>query len=223
MAHKLPGFCVLLVLSLMLSTRGIPAAQSPPPHIPPLGITVPETERKELTTAVEALGREIAELKSQFHSDPQQLSLLPDIEIFHKALDWALCYDEFFEPKQIAFANTLLRQGRDRVEQLRSHRAPWLSATGLVVRGYQSKLDGSVQPYGLVVPPSIKPHVSKSCPLYVWLAGRGEKRTELAFLSERESSPGPFTPADTIVLHPYGRFCNANKFACEVNVFESMD
>ena len=146
--------CILLIISLMLPIRGIPAAQTPPPHIPPVGITVPEAERKELPTGLEALGREIAELKTQFRSDSERLRLLPDIEIFHKAVDWALRYDEFFEPKQIAFAKTLLRQAHERAAQLRSHQAPWLNATGLVVRGYQSKLDGSLQPYGLVVPSS---------------------------------------------------------------------
>ena len=36
--------------------------------------------------------------------------------------------------------------------QLAAGKAPWTTATGLVVRGYRSKIDGSVQPYGLVVP-----------------------------------------------------------------------
>jgi len=211
------AFAILLPLLF-----GTADAQTPPPHIPPPGISVPDADRQELTAGVTSLGKEISDLKKKFKSDAAHLALLPDIEIFHKAVDWALRYDEFFEPKQITFAKTLLRQGHERADQLRSGQAPWLSATGLVVRGYQSKLDGSVQPYGLVVPSNVKPRDDKSRPLYVWLAGRGEKRTELAFLSERESSPGPFTPPDTIVLHPYGRFCNANKFAGEVDVFEAM-
>ena len=40
----------------------------------------------------------------------------------------------------------------ERASQLRDGKAPWTTATGLVVRGYVSKIDGSVQPYGLVVP-----------------------------------------------------------------------
>ena len=58
------------------------------------------------------------------------LSLLPDVEVFHKAVDWALRYDEFFDPKQITFAKTVLRQGRERAAQLSSGQAPWLNATG---------------------------------------------------------------------------------------------
>jgi hypothetical protein len=43
------------------------------------------------------------------------------------------------------------------------------------------------------------------------------------FLSDRQRSPGEFQPRDTIVLHLYGRFCNASKFAGEVDLFEALD
>jgi len=47
-----------------------------------------------------------------------------------------------------------------------------------------------------------------------------KKRTELAFLApERGKLMGSFTPENAIVLHPYGRFCNANKLAGEVECF----
>jgi hypothetical protein len=34
---------------------------------------------------------------------------------------------------------------------------------------------------------------------------------------------GEFAPADTFVLHPYGRYCCANKFAGEVDTFEALE
>src|SRR6185436_19839465 len=111
----------------------------------------------------------------------------------------------------------LLDEGRERAVHLRAKRAPWLDATGLVVRGYRSKLDGSIQPYGLVVPEALRGG-SGETPLLVWLLGRGEKRTELAFLAEREGGPSQIVPKNTLVLVPYGRFCNATKFAGEVDV-----
>src|SRR3954468_17281864 len=114
-------------------------------------------------------------------------------------------------PKEIAFAKHLLEEGRQRATQLRAKQTPWLDGTGLIVRGYRSKLDGSVQPYGLVVPESLKA-ARAEIPLMVWLLGRGEKRTELAFLAEREGGPPQLTPANTIAVVPYGRFCNATKF-----------
>jgi hypothetical protein len=93
----------------------------------------------------------------------------------------------------------------------------------LVVRGYLSKIDGSVQPYGLVVPPSFVNDPSRPRRLDIWYHGRGETLSEVNFLSDRQRNPGEFVPPDTIVLHPYGRYCNANRFAGEVDTFEALD
>src|SRR5262249_7553656 len=98
-----------------------------------------------------------------------------------------------------------------------------LAARGLVVRGYVSRIDGSVQPYGLVVPDSYRLDLAHRHRLDVWLHGRGEKLTEVNFLNERQTSRGVFTPRDAFVLHPYGRYCNAFKFAGEIDVLEAMD
>ena len=90
-----------------------------PPHIPPPGIAVPDNDRQELTTNAAAFAKEISDLETRLKSDASHRDLLPDVAIFHKAVDWALRYDEFFETRQISFAKTLLRQGRERAEQLR--------------------------------------------------------------------------------------------------------
>ena len=34
---------------------------------------------------------------------------------------------------------------------------------------------------------------------------------------------GEFTPPNAFVLHPYGRYCNANKFAGEIDTFEAIE
>ena len=57
----------------------------------------------------------------------------------------------------------------------------------------------------------------------VWLHGRDNRLTELKFMEQRQRSAGTFAPANTLVLHPYGRFCNAFKFAGETDVFEAME
>ena len=36
-------------------------------------------------------------------------------------------------------------------------------------------------------------------------------------------NPGQFTPPDAFVLHPYGRYCNANNFAGEIDTFEALE
>ncbi len=214
-----------LALAYLAAGAAILPAQTPPPpakRLPPAGLAIPAAARTELTAGaatlrgeLEALARELANA-----GNARLAALLPDAEVFHKAVDWALRHDEFFDVKQIEVARRYLITGRERVAQLRGGRAPWLDATGLVLRGHRSKLDGSVQPYGLLVPPTL----SRERPnrLQVWLLGRGDKRTELAFLAEREAGPPQIVPHDTLVLVPYGRFCNATKFAGEVDVFEAM-
>ena len=216
---------VVALVTAFLASSGLaqnaPTPPAPPKRIPAAGITLTDTERAELTAGAAALRSEIDAAGRELANNPKLLALLPDAEIFHKAVDWALRYDEFMAPKEIAYARTLLTKGRERLTQLRAKQAPWLDATGLIVRGYRSKIDGSVQPYGLVVPDSMA-RATIETPLMVWLLGRGEKRTELAFLAEREAGPAQLTPKNTITLVPYGRFCNATKFAGEVDVFEAL-
>ncbi len=198
-----------------------PAANRTAKPLPPPGIAIPEADRAELATAVSAFGHEIAALRGSpatFRPD-----LLPDVEIFHKAVDWALRHDEFHDRKELAVARELLAEGRARAAALREGRAPWTSKTGLVVRGFRSALDGSVQPFGMVVPETWQ-GTGDELPraTWVWNHGRGDTLSELAFLAQRRRNAGDFAPTNTFVLHPYGRFCNATKFAGEIDVFEAL-
>ena len=136
---------------------------------------------------------------------------------------YALQYNEFFKVDEIAKAKVLLREGEERARQLAEGQAPWATATGLVVRGYVSKIDKSVQPFGLVVPASYSPTAPHRWRLDTWFHGRSETLSEVNFLADREKNPGEFTPRDTIMLHLYGRFCNASKLAGEVDFFEALD
>ncbi len=92
-----------------------------------------------------------------------------------------------------------------------------------MVRGYVSRIDRSVQPYGLVVPVTYSPSLPHRWRLDTWFHGRNEKLSELNFIWDRERNPGEFTPPNTIVLHLYGRYCNANKLAGEIDLLESLD
>lgn len=220
MTNTSPSLSRPLLTILALFAFAATALAQPPKQIPPPGITLTATDRSELTAGAAALRQEIDALTRELATDAPLLARLPDVEIFHKAVDWALRYNEFFTPKEVEFARHLLEEGRGRASQLRARKTPWLEATGLVVRGYRSKLDGSVQPYGLVVPATWKAGPNR---FMVWLLGRGEKRTELAFLAEREGRAPEVAPQNTLVLVPYGRFCNATRFAGEVDVFEAMN
>ncbi len=183
--------------------------------VPAIGIEVPAADRAELEAGLAHLRASIDKLKTG--------PLLPDVLIYHEAVRYALQYNEFFKPAEIAAAKTLLQQGETRAAQLAEGQAPWTTATGLVVRGYVSKIDKSIQPYGLVIPPSYSPTAPHRWRVDAWFHGRDEALSEVNFLTARQRSPGEFTPRDTIVLHLYGRFCNANRFAGEVDFFEALD
>ena len=141
-------FSRLLSIALLVTSSGFAAEVKP---IPPPGITIPDADRASLTAEVAALGKEIDALRSALKGRPELLALLPDVMIFHKSADWALHYDEFFEAKHLGYAKEQLELGMQRAKELRDGKPSWNSATGLVVRGYISKIDGSVQPYGLVI------------------------------------------------------------------------
>ena len=218
MKNLLPSGLVLAVALASLADGPADNVAEKVRPIPPPGIAVPEKDRAELQAGLGALGREIEALRA---APARQASLLPDVEILHKAVRYALEGGEFFKTNEIRSAKDLLKLGMERAAQLRAGTAPWLTSTGLVVRGYRSRIDGSVQPCGLVVPPA--PAGGAARRLDLWLHGRGETLSEVNFLAGRLKDPGQFTPPGAIVLHVYNRYCNAARFAGETDVFEAMD
>jgi hypothetical protein len=216
--NRVVGLWVCASLGVISVNAAEPAARAKAGKI-----AVPPLVRAELEQGVEKLGQQIAELRTALKDKPDLRGLLPDVEIFHKAVQWPLLYSEFYRSNEFGIARTLLKQGGERARALRDGQAPWLTATGLVVRAYTSKIDGSIQPYGLVVPASFRKEASRRHRLDVWLHGRDDSLTELKFISDRQRSVGEFAPTDAFVLHPYGRYCNAFKFAGEVDVFEAME
>lgn len=220
-----PLLIVAWLLAIVAPTRsGAQAADTPDSvkPIPPPGITVSAADGAALQAGIDELGHTIDALRTDLRGHADQLALLPDVQIFYNAVRYALTYDEFFNAREITVARDLLRQGMERADALRSGQTPWTTKTGLVVRGYVSRIDGSVQPYGLVIPESWSPTAPHRYRLDIWYHGRGETLSEVNFLNDRERSRGEFAPDNTIVLHPYGRYCNANRFAGEVDTFEAL-
>jgi pimeloyl-ACP methyl ester carboxylesterase len=192
--------------------------------IPPPGKSISESDRQELERGVDELRGKIDQLRESTKKKPALRDLLPDIEIFYNAVHYALKYDEFFNPSsEVPAARELLKAGMERAAELESGSPQWPKATGLTVHGYVSKIDGSVQPYGLIVPPSFTGKSDAPRRLDTWFHGRGETLSELNFLRDRMHNPGEFRPENAFVLHLYGRYCNANKFAGEIDLFEALD
>lgn len=193
----------------------MPFLNAAPPQIerrlPPAGIEIPAEDRAKLSAQVKELKDRLAAL----HRDAR-----PDAEAFVKAVDYALIHGEFYNEKELSRAYNALKIAAERIEQLQEGKTPWAKQRGLVVRGYRSSIDDSVQPYGLVIPEDLD--FDKPSPLYIWLHGRGDKTTDLHFIHGRLTSAGQIQPPGAIVLHPFGRQCIGYKSAGEIDVFEAV-
>ena len=230
----------------------VPAKKAPPANLqpnprklnPPPGVVVPAEVKAELTAGAAALGKEIESLRAALATKPTLLALLPDVQIYHNALRYALGDDIFTSTNQFNSARALLKQGSERAKQLAAGNTPWNTKAGLlalkkeiegksktpttlthipVARGYVSRIDGSVQPYGLKVPVTYLTGDDNPRRLDFWLHGRGDTLNEIAFIEGQQRSTSQFLADDTFVLEPYGRFMNAFKFAGETDVWEGLD
>lgn len=213
MLHRLA-----LISALALPLVPLPCVEDLAPIkrvLPDPGKELPLPDRQRLAGGVGELTKlvELHAARSRYAAD---------IQIFIKALDFALRFNEFYDEKDIAKdvakADWAMNQAKERLEKLDTH--PWTTQKGLVVRGFTSAIDGSVQPYGLVIPEKLD--LNKPAPLYVWLHGRQSKGTDLHFLHERAHKTGDVHPDDTIVLHAFGRQCIGFKGPGEIDVLEAI-
>ena len=192
-------------------------------RIPPAGVEVPTEIRDQLLKGIAEIDSWLAAAPETFEKQPERLVLIPDIEVYRKAVYDALTHSEFQHEREFAWATALLSEANQRAAALEKGDAYWLSQHGAVVRGFRSKLDGSVQPYGLDIPDSYDFDHPQPNRLDFWFHGRGEKTNEVAFIQQRAKGGGAIKPQDTIVLHPYARFSNANKFAGEIDCLEALE
>src|SRR5437764_1281486 len=114
--HTVENRCVVALL--FFAAVGFVRADGPKDNlaanvrpVPPPGIEVPAADRGELEAGVESLGKEISSLRTLLYRSPNLSNLIPDVQIYHNAVRYALTYNEFYKPAEIAAAKTLLKQG----------------------------------------------------------------------------------------------------------------
>lgn len=147
----------------------------------------------------------------------------PDVEVFAKGVWWALDFDTSFTKADVAAIERAGRRFRERVE---SKSEPWAKKHGKVIRGFVSAIDGSVQPYGVIIPKSYDR--SKPMRLDVVLHGSSKPvgMSELKFINrfdEGDEDKGNAPDVDYIELHPLGRVENCYRWAGETDVFEAIE
>ncbi len=198
--------------------------------VPPPGIAISEEQRGKLVAELQSLKAKVVQLQALTSTKgPQQKTAeryLPDVEIFPRAVEIALNEDGFFEPKDFDRALDVLVEGHRRADALANSAPYWIDLPlegSPTVRGYRSRLDGSVQPYGVVSTAQLPKMTGAKMRTDVWCRGRSEKGLELQFLSARLTNSDPQPAPGVVMIHPFGRYCNANKLAGEVDTLEALE
>ena len=91
-------------------------------RVPKVGIEVSAVDRKALEDGLSKLEGAIEQVRAK--KDAKAASLLPDVQVFHKAVHDALKYQEFFDPKDLAKARHQLEEGQPRAEALLKGEVP---------------------------------------------------------------------------------------------------
>ena len=129
-------------------------------------------------------------------------------------------YDEYTLAEDPELVTGLLDEAALRAGALGSGRRPWTTATGSVVRGYVSRVDGSIQPYVVEIPAGL----DRSKPARPRRPPRPERRYERGPLHPSRISASRSRPNDLyLTLHVFGRGNNAYRWAGETDVFEAID
>jgi len=177
-------------------------------------------EQQAYDADLESLGNSLQRLRDR------KADFVADAAIFHKGLTWALKYDREFSQVDRALMQNAISRGQERTERLAAGERPWSTRRGKLALGFVSLVDGSVQPYGLIVPKDYDP--ARPCRLDVVLHGstRPVGLSELRFMARFDEGDGPSeSPPDQpfIELHPLGRVENGYRWAGESDVFEAID
>lgn len=140
-----------------------------------------------------------------------------DAEVYLKAAQFALRFDEFYTAKSVDQTLKVLDRGLERTRQLAKGDATYATKPGVYSRAYRSRVDGSVQPYSVTIPENYD-----RAYLDVILHGRGATLNEVSFLASHDSSKPGKADRPYIKLDVYGRANNAYRWAGETDVFEAI-
>jgi pimeloyl-ACP methyl ester carboxylesterase len=209
-------------LGLVLWGVAVVGLAQEPPAIP-AGLTAEQFQqfREEAARQEAALRLMWAAASSEAEQDR-----VADVEVYAKGVAWALRYDTKFEPADVQLMKAALAKGAERLAALDQGELPWGGQLGRVVRGYRSRVDGSVQPFGLVVPRALQ----AGRPLRLDVVLHGSTRpvgiSELRFMGrfQQEGGTGGISLDEPYLeLHPLGRVENCYRWAGETDVFEAIE
>lgn len=146
--------------------------------------------------------------------------LYPDVAIYQKAGDFILAHpEEFVKASFVKDTLDVLDKGIARAKELAAGSPSWTKGKGRLVRAYRSTVDGSLQPYGLIIPES---YSGQPIRLDIWMHGTNRVLNEVAFITQHEGAePVPAGQA-YIQVDVYGRSNVSYRWAGETDVFEAI-
>ncbi len=179
-----------------------------------------EGRMRELKGRIEALRKKVSRPSEDLGDR------LADVEVFVKGITWALKYDTTFSQVDRGLLNSSLERCQGRIDALEVGDSPWTQRKGKVVRGYVSAVDGSVQPYAVIVPANYDRNQPSRLDVVLHGSTQAVGMSELRFLvrfdeggAQSETAPD----SDYIELHPLGRVENGYRWAGETDVFEAIE
>ncbi len=217
--RQLPRLALLVGLACL---PAVPAISAQPPTFKTPDTHQPtDAELDTIRAKTEELGGLLEQIRSREPLDPGHPGdEFADVAVFHKAAEWIVRHGEFYRPDFVGMTIKALDTGLERARQLLDRKHPWRAETGSHVLGYVSAVDGSVQPYAVIVP-ELPENRSERMRLDVILHGRNATLNEVRFIADHEGKPAD-DEARGLVLHVLGRGNNAYRWAGETDVFEAI-
>lgn len=151
-----------------------------------------------------------------------------DIQVFLKGAVWALDLEPGLDFEQAQMVQHALQRASERMDALAAGKPLWAKRRGRLVRGFISAVDGSTQPYGLVIPAHYDPQqpMRLDIVLHGSHGGRASGLGDLQFISQFDQGDGPADAPqhDYIEVHPMGRLGeNAYRFEGETDIDEAVE
>ncbi len=205
-------WCIFAVAYLYVISTGRP--QDPKFDDPKL--KAPDEKTMDL------IGHRIVKLRDALKALPEKTPepVRIDVEIFLKAAEWAMRHNEFYDNGKAAVKT--LDRGLQRAQEATDGKASWLEPHGgKAVRAYRSRIDGSIQPYSVSLPPDYGKDKGKKWRLDVVLHGRDGTICETKFIAQHDGASAP-KGNDFVQIDIYGRGNNAYRWAGENDIFETI-
>jgi dienelactone hydrolase len=184
--------------------------------VPAQGIEPSAQEMQQIKSKLAALTDALDALRLARADD----DLIADVEVARHAVELTLRFpEEFTDQSKIRAALSALDHGLQRAQQLTAGKPEWPEYKGRVSRGYRSSVDGTAQPYRVIIPASYDK--AKPIPLYVYLHGRGDTDFETNWVGGPDRK-GEGSNGDRMQLQVFGRFNCSFRWAGETDVLEAI-